>query len=281
MLFPSRHAQCWVRLTAPRINSQQSIRIRTLENDASRLLAENLSLREQVVQLQNTLETHSQRPSFDDIDGVKDRLETKMQELGSLVAELGLLKKKPTVPPRRKGQAAATRRSSDERQWRSGLGLQEVENAMLPTIAEDKFYPRKTLRYVLPWYRLQQEDRRVVQQQKANLVAVPTNWVKSTTAKVRISALRRCRASQMRSLFRSTQAALPKHIRTPRLMKEILVFPATSRRDESGERADRNPTVRHYSNALLHKLWKIPRRQYGQVPSESLVFRRTRRRAKP
>lgn len=70
-----------------------------------------------------------------------------MQELGSLVTELGLLKKKYAVPPKRKS-LAATKKSPDERQWRSGLGLQEVENAMLPTISEDKFYPRKTLKYV-------------------------------------------------------------------------------------------------------------------------------------
>jgi hypothetical protein len=131
-----------------RINSQQSIRIRTLENDASRLLAENLSLREQVVQLQNTLDAQPRAPSFNDIDAVKDRLEAKMQELGGLVAELGQLKKKNRESSRRKSQATAMKRSPDERQWRSGLCLQEVENAMMPTITEDKFYPRKTMKYV-------------------------------------------------------------------------------------------------------------------------------------
>ncbi|ORY03944.1 hypothetical protein BCR34DRAFT_491981 [Clohesyomyces aquaticus] len=125
-------------------NSQQSIRIRNLESEGSRLLAENLTLREQVLQLQNALESHSNRPSFENIDAVKDRLEAKVQELGGLIAELGQLQK-PDTRPRCKSQTAATRRSPDERQWRSGLGLQEVENAMLPTIAEDKFYPRKTM----------------------------------------------------------------------------------------------------------------------------------------
>lgn len=130
-----------------RTNSQQSIRIRSLENDASRLLSENLSLREQVLQLQNALKEQSHRPSFENIDSVKDRLEAKIQELGGLVAELGQLKKQDILP-RCKSQTAATRRSPDERQWRSGLGLQEVENAMLPTIAEDRHYPRQTMKYV-------------------------------------------------------------------------------------------------------------------------------------
>ncbi|KAF2266704.1 hypothetical protein CC78DRAFT_566761 [Lojkania enalia] len=125
-------------------NSQQSIRIRNLETEGSRLLAENLSLREQVLQLQNALEAHSNRPSFENIDSLKERLESKIQELGSLVAELGQLKK-VDIKPRCRSQLAATRRSPEERQWKSGLGLQEVENAMMPTIVEDKYYPRRTM----------------------------------------------------------------------------------------------------------------------------------------
>jgi hypothetical protein len=134
-------------LTRLRTNSQQSIRIRSLENDCSRLLAENLSLREQVLQLQNALESQPLRPSFDSIDAVKSKLEAKMLELGGLVAELGQMKK-ADERPRRRSQLLATRRSPEERQWRSGLGLQEVENQMLPTITEDKFYPRHTMGYV-------------------------------------------------------------------------------------------------------------------------------------
>ena len=144
-------------LTRRRTNSQQSVRIRTLENDASRLLAENLSLREQLVKLQNALEAQSRGPSFNDIDSVKDRLEAKMQELGGLVAELGQLRKKGDDSPRCKNEPSATRKSPDERQWRSGLCLQEVENAMLPTITEDKFYPRRTIKYVATHRRLLRE----------------------------------------------------------------------------------------------------------------------------
>ncbi|PSN64009.1 hypothetical protein BS50DRAFT_576635 [Corynespora cassiicola Philippines] len=125
-------------------NSQQSIRIRTLENDCSRLLAENLSLREHVLQLQNALEAQPHRPSFENIDSVKSKLEAKMQELGGLVAELGQLQKQSNVP-RYRSQHTAVKPSPEERQWRSGLGLQDVENAMMPTIVEDKQFPRKTM----------------------------------------------------------------------------------------------------------------------------------------
>ncbi|KAH8730061.1 hypothetical protein GQ44DRAFT_476241 [Phaeosphaeriaceae sp. PMI808] len=125
-------------------NSQQSIRIRSLENDCSRLLAENLSLREQVLQLQNSLQSQSSRPSFENIDAVKAKLEAKMLELGGLVTELGQFKRVDEQPQPRI-QLAPARRGPEERQWRSGLGLQEVEDQMMPTITEGKHYPRRTI----------------------------------------------------------------------------------------------------------------------------------------
>lgn len=126
------------------------MRIRTLENDASRLLAENLSLREQVLHLQNVLESQPHRPSFDVIESMKNQLEMKLQEIGGLVAEFGQLKKKDDERLQSQKQTTATKKAPEERQWRSALGLQEVENAMLPTINEDKHFPRKTMKYVLP-----------------------------------------------------------------------------------------------------------------------------------
>ncbi|OCL12619.1 hypothetical protein AOQ84DRAFT_385997, partial [Glonium stellatum] len=126
-------------------NSTQSIRIRNLETEGSRLLAENLSLREQVIKLQSVLENQSNHPSAENINAVKDKLEAKIQELGSLVAELGQIQK---PGPRCKSQAAATRRSPDERNWQNGLGLGEFmdgQDGRLPTISEDKYYPRRTM----------------------------------------------------------------------------------------------------------------------------------------
>ena len=90
-------------------NSQQSIRIRSLENDCSRLLAENLALRENVLQLQNAVES---RPALEHIDSVTTQLEAKMQELGGLVAGLKRLKK-GNEKGRGKSQATARRRSGE------------------------------------------------------------------------------------------------------------------------------------------------------------------------
>ncbi|KAI4950639.1 hypothetical protein J4E91_004524 [Alternaria rosae] len=124
-------------------NSIQSIRIRSLETDCSRLLAENLALREQVLNLHNTIES---RPVLDQFDVVKTQLEAKLSELSSLVAGLSQTRSGGGKDRgRRKSQMTAKRKSGEERQWRSGLGLQEVENAMLPTITEDKYYPRRTM----------------------------------------------------------------------------------------------------------------------------------------
>jgi hypothetical protein len=128
-----------------RINSQQSVRIRNLETEGARLLAENLSLREQVINLQHVLDTQSSRPSLENI-----KLEAKIQELGNLVAELGQMNAVGVDAPCK--TQTAVKRSAEERQWRSGLCLQEVENNMLPTITEGKSYPRKTMKYVVAQY---------------------------------------------------------------------------------------------------------------------------------
>ncbi|KAL5420794.1 hypothetical protein PMIN04_006123 [Paraphaeosphaeria minitans] len=126
-----------------KINSQQQVHIRQLENDRSRLVAENCSLAQQVLHLQNTLEAQAHAPSFSTIDTVKNQLEAKIQELGGLVADLGELNSRGSSAPC--NLKTATKKTSEERQWRSALGLQEVEKAMLPTIAEYKAYPRMTM----------------------------------------------------------------------------------------------------------------------------------------
>jgi hypothetical protein len=121
-------------------NSNQSVRIRCLESETSRLLAENLALREDILQLRNEIENGSDRLG---IGSVKDRLESKIHELSSLVLELGLLHR-----PGNAAQEERTRRSPGERRsWRRQEMLEERER-QLPTIVEDKLYPRRTLEYV-------------------------------------------------------------------------------------------------------------------------------------
>lgn len=117
------------------------MRIRVLESDCSRLLAENLALRERAMHLQHTVDKQASTLSFENIDVVRSQLEAKMQELGSLVASLGQPKQ---IERRRKSQQLARHRPQ-ERNFRSGLCIQEVEDRMMPTIDEAKDYPRRTM----------------------------------------------------------------------------------------------------------------------------------------
>jgi hypothetical protein len=127
-------------LTKDRTNSQQSMRIRVLESDCSRLLAENLALRERAMHLQHTVDKQSNSLSFENIDAVRSQLEAKMTELGSLVASLG----QPKQPERRRKSQLAKHRPQ-ERNFRSGLCIQEVEDRMMPTIDEGRDHPRRTM----------------------------------------------------------------------------------------------------------------------------------------
>ncbi|KAH2459963.1 hypothetical protein KXV31_009301 [Aspergillus fumigatus] len=135
-----------------RVNSIQSLRIRTLESDVSNLLAENVSLREQVIMLSQELERiESAKSLHDGVYDIKTRLNNKLAELGNLVNELGAL-------PRRLGK------SYDDRLGAGGLGQLELSRSEsiirkpdpeinlickkqggLPVILEDKCYPRETL----------------------------------------------------------------------------------------------------------------------------------------
>lgn len=117
------------------------MRIRVLESDCSRLLAENLALRERAMHLQHTVDKQSSSLSFDTIDVVRSQLESKMQELGGLIASLG----QPKQSERRRKSQQLARHRPQERNFRSGLCIQEVEDRLLPTIDESKDYPRRTM----------------------------------------------------------------------------------------------------------------------------------------
>jgi len=77
-----------------RVNSTQCIRIRNLENEVSRLLAENLGLREQVLRLQGEAESSNAQLVVDHVSRIKADLEVKLSELGALVTIMG------DAPPR-------------------------------------------------------------------------------------------------------------------------------------------------------------------------------------
>lgn len=127
-----------------RANSVQSLRIQTLESEVSRLLRENASLRQQVISLRNDVEKYEAAKLLEDgVYDFREKLDIKLAEIGSLVAELGRL-------PRKAGRVcqstAGTERQNSGRHRRIVLDTAE-EYGRLPVILEDKYFPRKTLEY--------------------------------------------------------------------------------------------------------------------------------------
>ncbi|KAI1328599.1 hypothetical protein F5Y16DRAFT_368832 [Xylariaceae sp. FL0255] len=72
-----------------RINSTQSLKIRSLENECARLLSENLELRGKFLGLENDLKgSHAQRVA-DHALQIKEKMEAQLVEWGSMLASLG------------------------------------------------------------------------------------------------------------------------------------------------------------------------------------------------
>ncbi|KAH0543871.1 hypothetical protein FGG08_001910 [Glutinoglossum americanum] len=129
-----------------RVNSTQSLRIRNLEAEISRLLAENVSLREQIIKLQAQADRNSGRHVLENVEGFKRILEGKLLEIGELVGGLGAISL--DVSPR----AYRARRSpgQDQKNWKNTFTLSEVTShheGRLPPILEDKLYPRRSIEY--------------------------------------------------------------------------------------------------------------------------------------
>lgn len=152
-----------------RANSTQSLRIRTLENETSRLLAENLGLREEILRLQNEVENGRAQRFVDKTGLVKTQLEAKMLEIRTLISSLG---DEPT--PRKKSPRtgrlirASPRKSPDQTTWRNICTSSEGQDGKLPPILENKSYPRRTLEYLCQVSELIQVDANNGQKSRHN-----------------------------------------------------------------------------------------------------------------
>ncbi|EER37698.1 shugoshin [Histoplasma capsulatum var. duboisii H88] len=133
-----------------RANSIQSLRIRTLESEVSRLLVENAALREEAIAANQELEKLKHDGQLGcEIDNLKSQLDAKLAEFGSLIADLGSL-------PRRRGLLSKPKRRSIDGEFQISpettrrrslmkAARQVTDESRLPAIMEDKFYPRLTL----------------------------------------------------------------------------------------------------------------------------------------
>jgi Shugoshin N-terminal coiled-coil region/Shugoshin C terminus len=146
-----------------RVNSTQSLRIRNLEAEISRLLAENINIREQAINsAQEAERLRSTQRIFRDVGRLKEQLEAKLGEVGVLVRELGGLPEKAKrrsslasqQQQRRRSGLVEVAKSPDQKDWRNRQTIGGVINGdrqlqqqegRLPIIVEGKHYPRKTL----------------------------------------------------------------------------------------------------------------------------------------
>ncbi|EHY60622.1 Shugoshin [Exophiala dermatitidis] len=135
-----------------RVNSTQSQRIRNLETEISRLVAENISLREQAIAAQ--AEAERWRGANDvnrEILEMKERMESKVSELSLLIVEMSQLPERAADKARRRSGIAKSRNSMDQ-DWQNRQSMREaiatdreLYDGRLPVIQEDKLYPRRTL----------------------------------------------------------------------------------------------------------------------------------------
>ncbi|KAF5874849.1 putative shugoshin c terminal domain-containing protein [Botrytis fragariae] len=158
------------------VNSSQAVRIRSLENETSKLLAENLELREENLRLRSEIDNGKARRAADRVNVVKSQLEERLQEIGALISGLGeespQRKRSPHVPRQFGGLRAGSNppRSPKENKWDNLDPLNEdgtsperkmpprkttasssedigSPDGKLPPILENKYYPRKTLEH--------------------------------------------------------------------------------------------------------------------------------------
>ncbi|CZR53047.1 uncharacterized protein PAC_02925 [Phialocephala subalpina] len=131
-----------------RANSTQSLRIRNLENETSRLLAENLGLREEIIRLKNEMDNGKAQRIADNATVLRSQLEAKLLEIGELISGLGDHAPKKKSPQVGKIARASPARSPDQKNWKNMCTLSEAVGAQdgrLPPILENKTYPRRTL----------------------------------------------------------------------------------------------------------------------------------------
>ncbi|OQD84751.1 hypothetical protein PENANT_c012G03964 [Penicillium antarcticum] len=124
-----------------RMNSLQSLRIRSLESEVSHLLSENVLLRKQVINLtQETERLEAAKSLHDGIYDIKSKLDAKLAELSSLATDLGSLPRK--MDKMCDEQSDRPKMAESRLRNEDSMGY---DDGRLPAIVEDQYYPRRTL----------------------------------------------------------------------------------------------------------------------------------------
>ncbi|KAJ3954896.1 hypothetical protein N0V92_008601 [Colletotrichum tropicale] len=133
-------------------NAVHLLRIRTIEADFARSLSDNLRLESRIIELEKELEDNNARRIADHALDIRSRLEAQLSECMSVLSSLG------QEPPTKRHASPRGRRSSraslplqspprrrPPRELMREAGARALEDDKLPTIAENKSYPRATL----------------------------------------------------------------------------------------------------------------------------------------
>lgn len=120
-----------------------------METEISRLLAENIAIREEAINARAEAEKWRASHRLNkEVVRMKSQLEAKLSEVNALVDELGALPDKiarrSSHKRRREGFVSEFVKNPDEREARARQTTIDQEGR-LPAILEDKCYPRKTL----------------------------------------------------------------------------------------------------------------------------------------
>ncbi|KAJ4424495.1 hypothetical protein N0V82_000819 [Gnomoniopsis sp. IMI 355080] len=139
-----------------RVNSAQSLRIRSLESECGRLLSDNLTLNGRILELEKALEeAQGAQRIADHALELKDKMEAQLAQWGALIQGLGIepaAKRRATSSPSgrrisrpRRSEGASPVMRRRPRDSRSAEAAAAQEDGRLPPIHENKTYPRRTM----------------------------------------------------------------------------------------------------------------------------------------
>lgn len=142
-----------------RVNSAQSLRIRSLESECGRLLSDNLTLNGRILELESELEDCKGAQTIaDHALEIKAKMEAQLIEWGAMLAGLGLERQSKRQAIESPGGTRIARRRTSvsrspaarqrPRDSRSSTEAAALHEGRMPTIQENKSYPRRTMRFV-------------------------------------------------------------------------------------------------------------------------------------
>lgn len=125
-------------------NSSQSLRIRSLEIELSRLLHTNLELREELLRSRNAENDARKQSSTEGVRGFKEEMMAKLKELSGIVEGIEEAKEDDSAMILEKEERRMSALSHIEFRERQPLA-DLMRDCQMPTIDETKSHPRRTL----------------------------------------------------------------------------------------------------------------------------------------